>query len=128
LEESIGLLDKLGVKWRLTVATPFYMREGGIEEDVSDSRKVATYDLEVALPYKDGWLEIGSYNVHKTKFTESFKIKEAKGRELWTGCCGFGTSRWVVGFLAQHGLDPSVWPEAVRKLVGVLPRPPEVKE
>jgi seryl-tRNA synthetase len=125
LERSIELLDKLGVEWRLTVATPFYMREGGIEEDISDSRRVATYDLEVVLPYKEGWLEIGSYNVHRTKFTESFKIKEAKGRELWTGCCGFGTSRWVVGFLAQHGFDPDSWPELVRELVGTLPGPSE---
>jgi seryl-tRNA synthetase len=123
LRKSTELLDELGVEWRLTVATPFYMREGGIEEDVSDSRKVATYDLEVALPYKGGWLEIGSYNTHRTKFTESFKIKEAKGREVWTGCCGFGTSRWVVGFLAQHGLDPSAWPGVVRGLVEPLPKP-----
>jgi seryl-tRNA synthetase len=128
LEKSTELLDELEIEWRVTVATPFYMREGGIEEDVSDSRKVATYDLEVVLPYKDGWLEIGSYNVHRTKFTESFRIKEPRGKEVWTGCCGFGTSRWVVGFLAQHGFDPSSWPGTIRKLVEPLPRPSGVME
>jgi len=128
VERSIKLLDELNLEWRLIVATPFYMKEGAAGEDTSDSKKVATYDLEVLLPYKNEWLEIGSYNVHKTKFTETFKIKEVKKREVWTCCCGFGTSRWVVGFLAQHGLDPSKWPEPLRKRVEPLPAPTKVIE
>ncbi|MEW6222081.1 MAG: aminoacyl--tRNA ligase-related protein [Candidatus Hadarchaeota archaeon] len=127
VERSIKLVEKLGLEWRVPVATPFYMKEGETT-DTSDSRKVATYDLEVLLPYSGKWLEIGSYNAHKTKFTETFKIKEVKGREVWTGCCGFGTSRWVVGFLAQHGFDPYHWPEPVRKRVEPLPSPVKVTE
>lgn len=122
LDKSMELLDELGLEWQLSVATPFYMREGGIEADVRDSSKIATYDLEVALPYKPGWLELGSYNVHRTKFVKTFKIKEAKEREIWTGCCGFGTTRWVAGFLAQHGFEPSRWPELVRERVEPLPQ------
>ena len=122
LDKSVKLMDELGLEWQLSVATPFYMREGGIEADVSDSSKVATYDLEVALPYKPGWLELGSYNVHRTKFVKTFKIKEAKGREIWTGCCGFGTTRWVAGFLAQHGFEPLRWPKLVRERVEPLPQ------
>jgi seryl-tRNA synthetase len=121
LKKSIGLVEDLGMEWRVLVATPFYMRAGGIPEDVSDSRNVAAYDLETMLPYKDEWLEVGSYNLAQEKFAKSFKIKEVKGREVWTGCCGFGTSRWVVGFLAQHGFDPSEWPELIRKRVDRLP-------
>ena len=121
LDKSVGLAEELGLEWQVSAATPFYMREGGIPADVSDSRKVATYDIEVALPYKRGWLELGSYHVHRTKFAETFKIKEAKGKEIWTGCCGFGTTRWVAGFLAQHGLDAGGWPELVRKLVEPMP-------
>jgi seryl-tRNA synthetase len=126
-DKSIKVLEDLGLEWRLLVATPFYMREGGIGADVSDSSKVATYDIEVALPYKRDWCELGSYNVHRTKFAETFKIKEIKGREVWTGCCGFGTTRWVAGFLAQHGFDPSRWPELVRKRVEPLPAVPRVE-
>ena len=127
VDRSTRVADELGLEWRLLVATPFYMREGAIG-DGSDSSKVATYDIEVPLPYNDSWLEIGSYNVHKTKFVETFKIKEVKGRQVWTGCCGFGTSRWVVGFLAQHGFDLSKWPEPVRKRVGSLPPVSKVVE
>lgn len=128
LERSVQLLHDLGLEWRLLVATPFYMRGGGIATDTSDSRNVAAYDIEVTLPYKESWLEVGSYNAHKAKFAKSFKIKEVKGREVWTGCCGFGTSRWVVAFLAQHGFEPSKWPELVRKRVGHLPSVHKVVE
>jgi len=128
MERSIQLLHDIGLEWRLLVATPFYMREGGIEADASDSSKVAAYDIETVLPYKESWLEIGSYNMAKAKFTKSFKIKEVKDREVWTGCCGFGTSRWVVSFLAQHGFEPSRWPELVRKRVGHLPSVHKVVE
>lgn len=128
VDRSIQVLEDLGLEWQLSVATPFYMREGSIEGDISDSRKVATYDLEVALPYKEGWLELGSYNVHQAKFVKSFKIKEVRNREVWTGCCGFGTSRWMVGFLTQHGFEPSRWPELIRKRVGSLPSVSKVRE
>ncbi len=128
LDKSVELVDELGLEWQLSVATPFYMREGGIEANTSDSSKIATYDLEVALPYKGDWLELGSYNVHRAKFVETFKIKEAKEREIWTGCCGFGTTRWVAGFLAQYGFKPSQWPELVRKRVEPLPQAPKVVE
>ncbi len=128
VEKGIEVLEDLKLEWRLSVATPFYMREGEVEMDAEDSSKVATYDLEVALPYRDDWLEIGSYNLHKARFAKSFKIKEVKDREVWTGCCGFGTSRWVVGFLAQHGFDPSTWPETVRKRVHPLPAARRVVE
>lgn len=128
LEKSTQVLEELGLEWRITVATPFYMREGEEKLDATESSKVATYDLEVLLPYRGEWLEIGSYNVHKDKFVKSFKIKEAKGREVWTGCCGFGTSRWVVGFLAQQGLDVSGWPQSLKKLAAPMPQPTRVSE
>ncbi|MEM0359285.1 MAG: aminoacyl--tRNA ligase-related protein [Candidatus Hadarchaeales archaeon] len=116
-ERSENLLRKLGMRWRLTVATPFYLREG---EKERGGPEVATYDLEVRLPYKQDWLEVASLNVHGEKFVKSFGIREMKGREIWTGCCGFGTTRWAVGFLAHYGLEKGSWPEPVRARVRVL--------
>jgi len=124
-DRSVEVAEELDLEWRVSVATPFYMREGGIAQDLIDSREIATYDLETLLPYNGKWLELGSFNVHKTKFVETFKIKEVKNREIWTGCCGFGSSRWVVAFLAQHGFDPSKWPKHVRDSVGSLSEPPK---
>jgi seryl-tRNA synthetase len=125
-DKSVEVAEELGLEWRVTVATPFYMRGGGVAQDLTDSREIAVYDLETLLPYNEKWLELGSFNVHKTKFVETFKIKEAKNREVWTGCCGFGSSRWTVAFLAQHGFDSSKWPKHVRDRVGPLSEPPRI--
>ncbi len=125
-DRSVEVAEELGLEWRVSMATPFYMREGGIVQDLTDSREIAVYDLETVLPYNGKWLELGSFNVHKAKFVETFKIKEVKNREIWTGCCGFGSSRWVVAFLAQHGFDPSKWPKHVRVRVGSLSEPPKI--
>jgi len=115
-EKSEGLLRELGLRWRLTLATPFYLREGEREE----GPEAATYDLEVRLPYKEDWLEVASLNVHGERFVRSFGIKEEKGRRIWTGCCGFGTTRWVVGLLAHYGLEEENWPGILRERVRVL--------
>jgi seryl-tRNA synthetase len=125
-DRSVEVAEELGLEWRVSVATPFYMRGGGIVHDLIDDREIATYDLETLLPYNGKWLELGSFNVHKAKFVKTFKIKEVKNREIWTGCCGFGSSRWVVAFLAQHGFDPSKWPKDVRDRVGPLSEPPKI--
>lgn len=123
LEKSVELAEEMGLRWRVLEATPFYMREGIEKEET-----VATYDLEIYLPYKNDWTEVGSYNVHRNKFVRSFGIKECKGREVWTGCCGFGTLRWAVAFLAQHGVEMERWPELVKTRMKQMPEIPRVVE
>jgi len=66
--------------------------------------------------------------VHRNKFVRSFGIKECRGREVWTGCCGFGTLRWAVAFLAQHGVEMERWPELVRTRMKQMPEVPRVVE
>lgn len=122
LDKAVELADKLSLQWRILEATPFYLREG-VERKKGT---VATYDLEVFLPYKNEWTEVGSFNVHMDKFVKSFRIKEAKGREIWTGCCGFGISRWAVAFLAQNGLEWENWPSAIRERIKEIPSVPRV--
>jgi len=108
----------LDMEWRITAAIPFWAREGAVPVDVKDSKNVAAYDLEIYLPYRgpreeSDWLEVAGCFVHRTKFVDSFKIRELKGRDVWTGCTGLGLSRWTSAFLATHGFDPDRWPKAV---------------
>ncbi len=108
------------MEWRITAAIPFWAKEGRIDSDLHDSKKIASKDLEIYLPYRGGresseWLEIASCFVHKLKFVNSFKIKEVKKREIWTGCTGLGISRWIAAFLATHGFDVDTWPKAVKE-------------
>jgi seryl-tRNA synthetase len=121
LEESIRVADEImDLEWRVAAASPFFVRE---EEafgfETGDSKDVAAFDLEVYVPYRgpresSEWLEVTSCFVHKRKFIDSFRIREVKGREIWSGCSGLGISRWVAAFLATHGFDSSSWPERIR--------------
>ena len=114
--------DILELEWRVVAATPFYMREGEVG-DLTESKNVAAFDIEIYLPYrgekkKAEWLEIAGCFVHKDKFVKNFSIHEVKNRPIWTGCTGLGSSRWVTAFLANHGFNPKNWPLRVREKFG----------
>ncbi|WP_455277655.1 aminoacyl--tRNA ligase-related protein [[Eubacterium] cellulosolvens] len=121
LKESLRVADKiLDMEWRITAAIPFWAKEGSVDFDVNDSKNVAAYDLEIYLPYRGDresseWLEIAGCFIHKSKFIDSFKIREIKKRELWTGCTGLGITRWIAAFLATNGFDPDIWPSKIRE-------------
>ncbi len=128
LERALEAVEEvLGLEWRVVVGIPWYAATDVGTEDFKDSMKVPTYDIEAYMPYrgereKSEWLEIFSGNNNKDKFIKSFHIKESKNRELWSGCTGFGITRWVAAFLAQKGFDPDKWPEEFKKYAGALPK------
>ncbi|MCS4542220.1 MAG: serine--tRNA ligase [Euryarchaeota archaeon] len=134
MNECVRVADKiLGLEWKITAATPFYMKGGEIAVDITDSKNVAAYDIEIFLPYRGPresaeWLEIAGCFVHKTKFVDSFKIREIKGRDIWTGCTGLGISRWVAAFLAEHGFNSKDWPKEIREQAEPLPEVPKTLE
>jgi seryl-tRNA synthetase len=121
LERCIHVADKiLDMEWRVNAALPFWARAGSAAIDIQQSENVPAYDLEMYLPYrgprdKAEWLEIASCFIHKLKFVDSFNIREAKNREIWTGCTGLGLTRWIAAFLATHGFEPDNWPEYAQK-------------
>jgi seryl-tRNA synthetase len=138
VDECIRVVDNiLDMEWRITSAIPFWAKEGTIDFDPHDSKNIAAYDLEIYLPYRGDrenseWLEIAGCFVHKLKFVNSFKIKEMKKREIWTGCTGLGVTRWIAAFLSTHGFEVKNWPKAVKikfdknyKRIKTLSWPPE---
>ena len=61
--------------------------------------------------------EIGGCTVEGDHHLISFDIRRDDGGPLWSGCCGIGLNRLAIGFLFQHGFDPSDWPDEVSKAV-----------
>ena len=123
-DKTFNFLDKvLDLEVRMTVGAPFYMTTEQAQErlvDISGEKypEVPTLDIEAYLPYKGSreeaeWLEINGINVHKKKYVDSFKIKA--NTEVWTGCNGYGLTRYLVAFLARHGFEPERWPREVRE-------------
>ena len=131
---TLDLLDKeLDMEWRIVAGAPFYLSPQEASKrliDISHVNRIPTLDVEVYLPYRGPreeaeWLEITAASVHRDFYVKNFRIKEAKGREIWTGCTGHGLSRWAAGFLARHGFDYDDWPKAVKQIIGELPEPPK---
>lgn len=132
LEESIRVVDEiLDMEWRIVAASPFFVRkEEAARIEGGESIDIPAYDLEVYVPYRgeresSEWLEITSCFIHKKEFVDSFRIREARNKEIWSGCSGLGVSRWVAAFLATHGFDVALWPDRVRSEYGEMIPPPK---
>ncbi len=132
VERTLEVVDKiLELEWRLTVGAPFYLSQEAARKklvDISESSKIPALDIECYLPYRGDresseWLEISACNIHMRHYVEAFKIKEVKGRELWTGCVGHGLTRWATALLAQKGFNFDEWPHELKRRIGELPPP-----
>lgn len=130
VEKTLQVVEEvLDLEWRLTVGAPFYLSPEVARErlvDISSTSRIPTLDIECYLPYRGSretseWLEISACSVHRDHYVESFKIREVKSREIWTGCVGHGLTRWATVFLGQKGFEPNDWPLEVKKRVGTIP-------
>lgn len=112
----------LELEWRMASVTPFYMQHSGeMHEDEEESAEKGTIDFEAYLPYRgtreeSEWLEFQNLTIVGEKYIKAFNIKAQKSK-LWSGCTGIGLERWMVAFLAQHGLDQKKWPAKFKEYV-----------
>jgi seryl-tRNA synthetase len=133
VDETKKVVEKIfDLEWRITVSDdPFYMKGRIAEEREIKLPDLPTILLEAYLPFRgprkedSSWLSLASFNNHGEHFVEAFSVKETKGRTLFTGCTGFGTSRFVAAFLAQYGFDVSNWPQKMREKMLPVPEVPK---
>lgn len=108
------VLERVGLAYRVESANdPFFIGEFR-KQAAFQSAFQLKYEIRGALPYKSSTLAVGSYNYHQDFFGRSLNITLPDGSPAHTGCVAFGLERIAFAFLAQHGLDPAGWPEAVR--------------
>jgi len=70
---------------------------------------------ELRLPSAEGrTVAAASFNHHQDHFGKAFSIRQQNGDAAHSGCVAFGWERWVIAFVAQHGLDEENWPLSVR--------------
>ncbi len=116
--------DIFDLEWRMAWVTPWYMQQAGKIGDES-TQDTGTMDFEAYMPYRgtradSEWLEFQNLSILGDKYISAFNIKAQKS-ELWSGCSGIGLERWTTAFLAQKGLDPTLWPEGFQKYLQKLP-------
>jgi seryl-tRNA synthetase len=107
--------EEIGLAYRVESATdPFFIGEFR-KQSVFQSAFQLKFEIRARLPFKDSTLAVGSYNYHQNFFGRHLNIILPDGSPAHTGCVAFGLERMAYAFLAQHGLEPEGWPEAVRK-------------
>ena len=111
---SQDLASKLELEWYTEVGDdPFYLEGRKVENRGIEFPDVPKYEMRLVNPSQEKGVAVVSANVHGTHFVEGFSIKEAHQHRIWTGCTGFGLTRWLFGFLAQKGFDKENWPKMV---------------
>lgn len=113
---GMAILEWLGLDACAVPANdPFFGRAGAMlatnqrDENLKTELTVRLYgDLD------DGTAVV-SANCHRDHFGETFGLSTADGSVAHSACVGFGMERIALAMLATHGLDPAVWPAALRE-------------
>ena len=72
------------------------------------------HELQLAIDAGGRTVAAASFNHHHDFFGTRFAIQLADGAPAHSGCVAFGLERWVLAFLAQHGVDETAWPIGAR--------------
>lgn len=117
MDHAERLFDALGLPATIAVANdPFFGRTGKVMADSQRSQQLK-FELLVPLIDPDKPTACGSFNYHRDRFSQLWKILDADGNIAHTGCCGFGLERVALSLFKMHGFDVPRWPESVRHLL-----------
>lgn len=126
VRDSIAmLLGELGLSVQTVVGEPC-MPIAEIDQrrrEASSADTVPVIDIELRVrPERDpgeitpqDFDEIGGCTIEGDHHLVSFDIGPADGGALWSGCCGIGLNRLVIGFLFQHGFSADAWPDKMAR-------------
>jgi hypothetical protein len=115
IAQCIELLDEWGLNYEIAGASdPFFIDDYSMQVLYQKAFDLK-YEIVVQLPYRAKGLAVGSFNYHQDFFGRALNITRHGGDPVHTGCLAFGLERLVLAFLTQYGLEPSGWPEAVRR-------------
>ncbi len=74
-----------------------------------------TLDLIVSLLGGECPTALLSANYHQHHFGQLFEIRTQDGSAAHTACIAFGMERLALALLAEHGLQPAKWAQALRE-------------
>lgn len=112
LSEQQKRLETLFAAWRLpitfeTATDPFFQPSRSAK---AFAQRVAPSKTEMVF---DKRLAIGSLNLHRNYFGETFRILR-DAAPAYSGCVAFGIERWMAAVLHTYGVEHSEWPELLR--------------
>lgn len=105
----LGLAHALGLGPTVVVASdPFFAPTARGKQLLQQLEELKH---EMMLPIgADERIAASSFNLHGVFFGQAFDLRLASGIPATTACVAFGLERWLLAFLARHGLDAASWP------------------
>ncbi|MBB6048291.1 amino acid--[acyl-carrier-protein] ligase [Armatimonas rosea] len=115
IERAQAFLARLGLSATVAPADdPFF----GAGERLMAAQTLK-FELLIPIVSDTRPTAVMSSNYHKDHFGHLFDIRTPDGAAAHTTCIGFGMERIVLALLAQHGLQLSKWPTALREHLGL---------
>jgi len=102
-----------------TASDPFFIAPDADAKTYFQLSSDTKWEISLCLP-DDERLAAGSLNYHSDFFGRAFSCDVEGAGPMHSVCIAFGLERWVYAFLAQHGDDPSRWPEIVQRAPEML--------
>jgi acyl carrier protein len=107
-------VSELGLEGQIEQASdPFFLQDPG--RRLMHQVLPLKYELRLTLDDSGHTCAVASFNHHTDFFGRRFRIRQPSGATAHSGCVAFGLERWVLAFLAQHGIDEGAWPATVRE-------------
>ena len=118
-EKSIEMMGRFLEEHQLageirTASDPFFIAPDALGKTYFQLSSETKYEISLMLP-DEARLAVGSHNYHTDFFGRAFNVEVEGAGLMHSVCVAFGLERWVHAFLAQHGDEPSHWPEPVRE-------------
>jgi seryl-tRNA synthetase len=108
IDRGLALAVTLGLEARLEEATdPFFAPTARGRQLL---QRLKGLKQELRLPVGDASVAAASFNLHERFFGEAFDIRLPDGAPAASGCVAYGIDRWLLAFLAAHGVSARGWP------------------
>ena len=117
LETGQAMMRSLGLPLVVEIANdPFFGRAGKILA-ANQRENQLKFELLVPVNSQERPTACLSFNYHVDHFGLLWKLRTPGDQVAQTACVGFGMERIAIALLRHHGLDPALWPAAVRAVL-----------
>jgi hypothetical protein len=119
--ESLQYLQNLLAAWKLsgqvqTAWDPFFVDQYAAKRMLQLGSELKL-ELQVWLPFDGQSIAVASVNDHLDFFARNYEVPDQMSGTLTSCCVAFGIERLALAIVGQHGIDPEIWPEELRRLV-----------
>ena len=109
-----NLVTALELDATIDVASDPFFAAGDEGRRLMQRAGALKHELQLVIDAGGRTVAAASFNHHHDFFGSRFGIQLADGAPAHSGCVAFGLERWVLAFLAQHGVDETAWPVGAR--------------